>query len=593
MNNKIINPFIIRYIKYLKTTMFKSKTPYQEFIGKNIKKKIKILHKLSSDLGKLVQVFGQDFIHNVAIFDVINHINIDVVLTSNNSVYAIELRHDANKVLLIKLIQCIENIFIRTGAVNEENFHEIYQRFNNYARHVLIDRYVKYHKNMISAIFDIAKSIVLTSPINSDDMEILTNNDMKILVRIIYCYNPKITDDNLVTFVELLEMIDIVLNDKSFLLKVLIYNIAIKKSSNDIKTNLFSIIINSLKNSHLIQKVLEASKKNNIFFPFWDSNFLSIKTKGYLDIYQKINIVVNYTDVGNVATLDDLLAFLDGNDMFKIYFYCLLKEIYLFEMNPIGADHKILCKKIRQSKYYKYYQDAAKMSILLMHCKPDNYYVVIEKVFCCSQNDFDEIIRILNQSHKNLISKFLKTNSRYVHYDNVLNHAQNLVDALSLIDIIHSKNKNATYFKNNGHILLSEAKKQEMIARATTLFSTSDNQDNCGKTKKSTSNVTVNNNNNNNNNSDISGQVNSGQDNKVNSDHDNKDISNNIVAQENASSRNSNNNRTLCVICLDAERDNVFIPCSHIACCTSCCTKIKACPICKIEFKGYIKVYIC
>lgn len=559
--------------------MFKPKTKYQKFIEKNLKKRIKSLHKLSVDREKLIEVFGVDFIYNRTVLDVINSMNIDVVLTSNNFVYSIKLQHNANKILLIKLIECIENIFIQTNAVNEENFHEIYERFNNYAKHVLIDRYVKYHNNMISAIFDIAKSIAYTSP-SIAYISPINDNDKKILVRIIYCYNPKITDDNLVTFVELLEMVDTNLN-KIFSLAILIYNIARINSSNDTKINLFSIIVNSLKNSKLILQVLGESEKNNISFPFWDSNFLSNKTKSYLNIYCKINIVANYINFSNNATLDNLLAFLDDNDMFKIYFYCFLRETKLLEMETLEIDYKILRNKIRESKYYKYYQGIAKMSILLVCCKPENYYVVIEKVYCRSKNDFGEIIDILKKSHKNLILNFLINNSLYVHYDNVLDHAQNLDEALLLIDMIHSKNNNATYIKKDGHILLSKDKKQEMITHANNLFRTLNSHDNYEKTKKNRSNVSVsidNNNNNNNNNDNIC------QDNEV--------ISNNIIIRENDSSKN-NNISIPCIICFEFERNNLFIPCKHLACCTSCCSKVEKCPICNTSIETYIEAYIC
>ena len=48
----------------------------------------------------------------------------------------------------------------------------------------------------------------------------------------------------------------------------------------------------------------------------------------------------------------------------------------------------------------------------------------------------------------------------------------------------------------------------------------------------------------------------------------------------------------ICSVCLDAEKNVVFLPCSHMAVCSSCTANIELCPICRQEIKYYIKPII-
>lgn len=40
---------------------------------------------------------------------------------------------------------------------------------------------------------------------------------------------------------------------------------------------------------------------------------------------------------------------------------------------------------------------------------------------------------------------------------------------------------------------------------------------------------------------------------------------------------------SMCAICMDAERNTVFINCGHVACCEACAAALSACPICRTQ----------
>lgn len=55
----------------------------------------------------------------------------------------------------------------------------------------------------------------------------------------------------------------------------------------------------------------------------------------------------------------------------------------------------------------------------------------------------------------------------------------------------------------------------------------------------------------------------------------------------------------MCTVCINAESNQVFIPCGHICCCEDCANHImresgnvKKCPICKGEISSMYKVYM-
>ena len=48
----------------------------------------------------------------------------------------------------------------------------------------------------------------------------------------------------------------------------------------------------------------------------------------------------------------------------------------------------------------------------------------------------------------------------------------------------------------------------------------------------------------------------------------------------------SDNNE--CCICLDSQKDSVFIPCGHYYCCMNCAHRIEKCPICRSSISNFI-----
>eukprot|EP00039_Didymoeca_costata_P007709 m.103016 g.103016 ORF g.103016 m.103016 type:complete len:341 (-) comp13793_c0_seq2:766-1788(-) len=46
-----------------------------------------------------------------------------------------------------------------------------------------------------------------------------------------------------------------------------------------------------------------------------------------------------------------------------------------------------------------------------------------------------------------------------------------------------------------------------------------------------------------------------------------------------------------CVICLDADRDSVFLDCAHQVCCQQCAANVINCPICRAPIRRVVRVY--
>lgn len=49
--------------------------------------------------------------------------------------------------------------------------------------------------------------------------------------------------------------------------------------------------------------------------------------------------------------------------------------------------------------------------------------------------------------------------------------------------------------------------------------------------------------------------------------------------------------KELCVICLDEKIGTVFLECGHMACCVGCSTKLVTCPICRRPITRVINVF--
>ncbi len=56
--------------------------------------------------------------------------------------------------------------------------------------------------------------------------------------------------------------------------------------------------------------------------------------------------------------------------------------------------------------------------------------------------------------------------------------------------------------------------------------------------------------------------------------------------------KNNIEDTTKCIVCLEKERDGVYIMCMHLSCCYGCCRKNgNRCPLCR-EASEYKRVYI-
>lgn len=48
-----------------------------------------------------------------------------------------------------------------------------------------------------------------------------------------------------------------------------------------------------------------------------------------------------------------------------------------------------------------------------------------------------------------------------------------------------------------------------------------------------------------------------------------------------------------CNICIENEKNTVFLPCAHVVCCLDCCININnKCPVCTMEIKQKIRIFI-
>ncbi len=46
-----------------------------------------------------------------------------------------------------------------------------------------------------------------------------------------------------------------------------------------------------------------------------------------------------------------------------------------------------------------------------------------------------------------------------------------------------------------------------------------------------------------------------------------------------------------CVICMENEKNIVFLPCGHIASCFSCASSLHSCPLCRVKISQQHKVF--
>lgn len=46
-----------------------------------------------------------------------------------------------------------------------------------------------------------------------------------------------------------------------------------------------------------------------------------------------------------------------------------------------------------------------------------------------------------------------------------------------------------------------------------------------------------------------------------------------------------------CVVCMDAPFETVFLECGHLACCATCSSQLKICPICRNPISRIIPIF--
>jgi len=47
----------------------------------------------------------------------------------------------------------------------------------------------------------------------------------------------------------------------------------------------------------------------------------------------------------------------------------------------------------------------------------------------------------------------------------------------------------------------------------------------------------------------------------------------------------------LCIVCMDAVKNTVFLECGHLACCTTCSDKLKLCPVCRNQITRVVPIF--
>eukprot|EP01095_Lingulamoeba_sp_RSL-Kostka_P011084 TRINITY_DN4137_c0_g2_i1.p1 TRINITY_DN4137_c0_g2~~TRINITY_DN4137_c0_g2_i1.p1 ORF type:complete len:443 (-),score=84.61 TRINITY_DN4137_c0_g2_i1:136-1464(-) len=90
-----------------------------------------------------------------------------------------------------------------------------------------------------------------------------------------------------------------------------------------------------------------------------------------------------------------------------------------------------------------------------------------------------------------------------------------------------------------------------------------------------------NNNNNNNNNSSI-------EKNSIPSIND----CNSSIFEPPSDEQNSKNEEDLCVVCMDAPKESIFLECAHFATCKNCASKMKVCCVCRAPIERVVNVFM-
>ncbi len=63
------------------------------------------------------------------------------------------------------------------------------------------------------------------------------------------------------------------------------------------------------------------------------------------------------------------------------------------------------------------------------------------------------------------------------------------------------------------------------------------------------------------------------------------------VSEEKARRAVANEGESKCVVCLEAARDVVFMPCFHVVSCWNCGLRVSECPVCRVAIQQKRRVY--
>ena len=63
------------------------------------------------------------------------------------------------------------------------------------------------------------------------------------------------------------------------------------------------------------------------------------------------------------------------------------------------------------------------------------------------------------------------------------------------------------------------------------------------------------------------------------------------VSEEKARRAVANEGESKCVVCLEAARDVVFMPCFHVVSCWNCGLRVSECPVCRVAIEQKRRVY--
>lgn len=64
-----------------------------------------------------------------------------------------------------------------------------------------------------------------------------------------------------------------------------------------------------------------------------------------------------------------------------------------------------------------------------------------------------------------------------------------------------------------------------------------------------------------------------------------------IISDITQSKRKRETEEELCVVCMEKEKDRLFLPCNHMCCCSDCAENIRKCPLCRVRLTRKHKVY--